>query len=44
VGDKLLRRYGFADGASPKTNAPPAGFVRAVRRGGFTAYVGCPGG
>jgi hypothetical protein len=44
VGEKLLRRYGFADGASPKTNAPPDGFVRAVRRGGFTAYVGCPGG
>ena len=42
VGDKLLRRYGFADGASPKTNAPPDGFVRGDRRGGFTAYVGCP--
>jgi hypothetical protein len=41
VGEKLLRRYGFADGASPKTNAPPDGFVRAVRRGGLTAYVGC---
>jgi hypothetical protein len=42
VGEKLLRRYGFADGASPKTNAPPEGFVRGERRGGFTAYVGCP--
>jgi hypothetical protein len=42
VGEKLLRRYGFADGASPKTNVPPDGFVRAVRRGGFTAYVACP--
>jgi hypothetical protein len=42
VGDKLLRRYGFADGASPKTNAPPDGFVRGERRGGFTAYVSCP--
>jgi hypothetical protein len=41
VGEKLLRRYGFADGASPKTNAPPDGFVRGDRRGGFTAYVGC---
>jgi hypothetical protein len=41
IGDKLLRRYGFADGASPKTNAPPDGFVRGERRGGFTAYVGC---
>jgi hypothetical protein len=44
VGEKLLRRYGFADGASPKTNAPPEGFVRGPRRGGFTAYVSCPGG
>ncbi|MCW2985061.1 MAG: hypothetical protein JWR63_2631 [Conexibacter sp.] len=42
VGEKLLRRYGFADGASPKTNAPPEGFMRGDRRGGFTAYVGCP--
>jgi hypothetical protein len=44
VGEKLLRRYGFADGASPRTNAPPDGFVRAERRGGFTAYVSCPPG
>jgi hypothetical protein len=44
LGDKLLRRYGFADGASPKTNAPPDGFLRGERRGSFTAYVGCPGG
>jgi hypothetical protein len=44
VGEKLLRRYGFADGASPKTNAPPDGFLRGPRRGGFTAYVGCPAG
>jgi hypothetical protein len=44
VGDKLLRRYGFADGASPATNAPPAGFLRSVHRGGVTAYVSCPGG
>jgi hypothetical protein len=42
VGNKLLRRFGFADGASPRTNVPPDGFVRAVRRGGFTAYVNCP--
>jgi hypothetical protein len=41
VGDKLLRRYGFADGASPKTNAPPDGFLRGDMRGGFTAYVAC---
>ena len=42
VGEKLLRRYGFADGASPKTNAPPDGFLRGDMRGGFTAYVGLP--
>jgi hypothetical protein len=42
VGDKLLRRYGFADGASPRTNVPPDGFLRGPRRGGFTAYVSCP--
>jgi hypothetical protein len=39
---KLLIRYGFADGASPRTNAPPDGFLRGPRRGGFTAYVSCP--
>ena len=44
VGEKLLRRYGFADGASPKTNAPPDGFLRGPIRGGFTAYVSCPEG
>jgi hypothetical protein len=42
VGNKLLRRYGFADGVSPRTNVPPDGFLRRDRRGGFTAYVGCP--
>ncbi|HEY6761032.1 MAG TPA: glycosyltransferase family 39 protein [Baekduia sp.] len=42
VGDKLLRRYGFADGASPRTNVPPPGFVRGDMRGGFTAYISCP--
>lgn len=42
VGDKPLRRYGFADGASPSTNAPDPGFVRSVRRGRFVAYLACP--
>jgi hypothetical protein len=42
VGEKLLRRYGFADGASPRTNVPPDGFLRGDMRGGFTAYVACP--
>jgi hypothetical protein len=44
VGRKLLSRYGFAAGTSPRTNAPPPGYVRSVRRGGFTAYVNCDGG
>ena len=42
VGVKPLQRYGFADGASPSTNAPDRGYVRAVRRGRFVAYVSCP--
>jgi hypothetical protein len=43
LGDKMLRRYGFADGASPRTNVPDPGFSPAVRVGRFTAYVSCPG-
>ncbi len=39
---KTLRRYGFADGASPSTNAPDPGFVRASRHGRVTVYVACP--
>ena len=42
VGEKALRRYGFADGASPSTNVPDPGFVRAARRGAFVAYTACP--
>lgn len=41
VGAKSLRRSGFADGASPSTNAPDPGFLRATRRGRFVAYVSC---
>jgi hypothetical protein len=41
VGRKALQRYGFADGASPSTNVPDPGFVRAVRRGAFVAYSAC---
>lgn len=44
VGNKSLRRYGFADGASPSTNAPDPGFELAARRGRFVAYVSCPPG
>ena len=42
IGEKSLRRYGFADGASPSTNAPDAGFVPVARRGRFVAYAACP--
>lgn len=41
VGEKALRRFGFADGASPSTNAPDPGFERAVRAGRFVAYTAC---
>ncbi len=41
---KTLRRYGFADGASPRTNAPDPGFVPIARRGRFAAYAACPPG
>jgi hypothetical protein len=39
---KSLRRFGFADGTSPSTNAPDPGFVWIARRGHFAAYVSCP--
>lgn len=39
---KSLRRFGFADGTSPSTNAPDPGFERVARRGHFAAYVSCP--
>jgi hypothetical protein len=39
---KGLRRFGFADGASPATNVPDPGFAPVARRGRFAAYVSCP--
>jgi hypothetical protein len=42
LGEKTLRRFGFADGASPSTNVPDAGFVPVARRGRFVAYAACP--
>jgi hypothetical protein len=42
IGEKSLRRYGFADGASPSTNAPDPGFAPVARRGRFVAYAACP--
>ncbi len=41
-GRRTIQRYGRAAGASPTTNTPDPGFVPAVRRGRFTAYVRCP--
>ena len=42
VGQKALKRYGFADGASPRTNAPDPGFAPVARVGRFSAYASCP--
>lgn len=42
VGRRALERYGFADGASPATNAPDPGFSRLARRGSLVAYAACP--
>jgi hypothetical protein len=36
-----LRRYGFADGASPTTNVPDPGFVRIAFNEHFSAYARC---
>jgi hypothetical protein len=41
IGRTTLRRYGFADGASPLTNVPDAQFSPLVRRGRFSAYAAC---
>ena len=40
--DKALRRFGFADGASPLVNAPDAGYVPIARHGMIVAYASCP--
>jgi hypothetical protein len=42
VGRETLRRYGFADGASPLTNVPDPGFVPVVRVRRLSAYAACP--
>jgi len=36
-----LRRYGFADGASPTTNVPDPGFVPVARSRALAAYARC---
>jgi hypothetical protein len=41
IGRDTLRRYGFADGASPLTNVPDPGFLPLVRVGRLSAYSAC---
>jgi hypothetical protein len=41
LGDKELRRFGFAAGASPSTNVPDPGFVPIARNERFSAYAAC---
>ncbi len=43
VGRETLRRYGFADGASPLTNVPDPGFAPIVRVPRLSAYAACRG-
>jgi hypothetical protein len=41
IGRDTLRRYGFADGASPLTNVPDPGFTPLARVGRLSAYSAC---
>jgi hypothetical protein len=41
LGEKELRRFGFAAGASPSTNVPDPGFAPIARNGRFSAYAAC---
>jgi hypothetical protein len=41
IGRDALRRYGFADGASPLTNVPDPGYAPLVRTGMLSAYSSC---
>jgi Dolichyl-phosphate-mannose-protein mannosyltransferase len=41
LGEKELRRFGFAAGASPSTNVPDPGFVPIARNRRFSAYAAC---
>lgn len=42
LGRETLRRYGFADGASPLTNVPDPGFTPIARVPRLAAYAACP--
>jgi hypothetical protein len=41
LGEKELRRFGFAAGASSSTNAPDPGFAPIARNGSYAAYASC---
>jgi 4-amino-4-deoxy-L-arabinose transferase-like glycosyltransferase len=41
LGQKALKRYGFAAGTSPSVNVPSAGFVPVARHGILSAYRRC---
>ena len=43
LAQKALKRYGFAAGARPATNAPDPGFAPVTRRRMFSAYAACGG-
>jgi hypothetical protein len=42
LGQKALRRYGFAAGTSPLVNLPDPGYAPLVRHGLLSAYARCP--
>jgi len=44
LGQKALRRYGFAAGTSPSVNLPSPGYEPLVRHGLLSAYARCPAG
>lgn len=41
LGQKAVKRYGFAAGTSPRVNLPSAGFVPVARHGVLSAYRRC---
>jgi hypothetical protein len=41
LGQKAVRRYGFAAGTSPRVNLPSPGFVPVARHGLLAAYRRC---
>jgi hypothetical protein len=42
LGQKALKRYGFAAGTSPSVNLPSEGFAPVARHGLLAAYTRCP--